>query len=118
MNARDAQLMRRIIQYCDEIEATIGYFGASEERFHSDFIMRNAIAMPLQQIGELATHMTDTFIMEHGEIPWKQIKGMRTWFAHQYWNLNHSTVWATAQEDIPALKAQCERLLAEEQLND
>lgn len=118
MTARDAQLIKRILQYCSEIEQTVDYFGADEKRFLSDFIMRNAISMPLQQIGELATHMTDAFLAEHGEIPWKQIKGMRTWFAHQYWNLNYATVWATAMEDIPALKAQCEKLLADESIEE
>ena len=111
MTDRNIQLLQRIVHYCAEIEATIEYFGADEKRFRSDFIMRNAIAMPLQQIGELATHLTDDFITTHGEIPWKQIKGMRTWFAHQYWNMNHATVWATVREDIPALKEQCETIL-------
>ena len=73
--------------------------------------MRNALSMPLQQIGELATHVTDATAAASGDVPWKQIKGMRTWFAHQYWNMNHATVWATVQEDIPALKAQCETIL-------
>ncbi len=114
MTVRDAQLTRRIVQYCCEIEKTIEYFGADEERFFADFIMRNAIAMPLQQISELATHVSDGFISEHDEIPWKQIKGMRTWFAHQYWNLNCATVWATAREDIPALKEQCQNILDDE----
>ena len=111
MTERDSQLLQRIIQYCCEIEQTVEYFGSDEKRFMTDVIMRNAISMPLQQIGELATHMTDDFIAEHEVIPWKQIKGMRTWFAHQYWNLNYATVWATVQEDIPVLKAQCEKLL-------
>ena len=43
--------------------------------------------MPLQQIGELATHVGDDFIEASGGIPWKQIRGMRTWFAHQYWDI-------------------------------
>ena len=111
MQTRDRQLLERIIHYCAEIETTLDYFGRDEQRFNSDFIMRNALAMPLQQIGELATHLTDTFLAEHGEIPWKQIKGMRTWFAHQYWNMNNETVWATMLEDIPALKEQCESIL-------
>ena len=72
MTVRDAQLTRRIEQYCLEIAKTIEYFGADEERFFADFIMRNAIAMPLQQIGELATHVSAAFISEHDEIPWSR----------------------------------------------
>ena len=78
MPARDEQLVKRMIEYCNEIEETIQYFGNDKQRYISDFIMRNALSMPLQQIGELATHVSDNMISDHHEIPWKQIKGMRT----------------------------------------
>ena len=92
MTSRDRQLIERIISYCDEIQGTLTFFGNSEEGFNSDYIMRNALSMPLQQIGELATHITDSFAAEHREIPWKQIKGMRTWFAHQYWDMSFDKI--------------------------
>ena len=45
---RDEQLVVRMIEYCDEIAHTLAYFGGDEERFYADFIMRNALSMPLQ----------------------------------------------------------------------
>lgn len=81
-----------------------------ELRFKSEYTMRNALAMPLQQIGELATHVTDEFIDAHSEIPWKQIKGMRTWFAHQYWDMSFDKIWVTLTEDVPDLKMKLERI--------
>ena len=111
MATRDQQLVERIISYCKEIQGTLDYFGRDEQRFYSDYIMRNALSMPLQQIGELATHVSDAFISEHRSIPWKQIKGMRTWFAHQYWDMSFNVIWVTLTEDIPELQKQCEKLL-------
>lgn len=105
MPTRDEQLVRRMLEYCNEIAGTLSYFGNDEQRFYSDYIMRNALAMPLQQIGELATHVTDGFIAVHGNIPWKQIKGMRTWFAHQYWDMSFDKIWVTLTEDVPGLKS-------------
>ena len=110
MPTRDEQLVERIVAYCTEIQETLDYFGRDEERFYSDFITRNALSMPLQQIGELATHISDGFIVAHPAIPWKQIKGMRTWFAHQYWDMSFDKIWVTLTEDVPELKRQCERL--------
>ena len=81
-----------------------------ELRFNSEYTMRNALAMPLQQIGELATHVTDEFIDAHSEIPWKQTKGMRTWFAHQYWDMSFDKIWVTLTEDVPDLKMKLERI--------
>ena len=97
--------------YCREIQGTLDYFGRDEQRFYVDYIMRNALSMPLQQIGELATHVSDDFIAAHTAIPWKQIKGMRTWFAHQYWDMSFDKIWVTLTEDVPELLRQCEAIL-------
>ena len=111
MPARDEQLVERMLAYCDEIEGTLSYFGRDKSRFETDYIMRYALAMPLQQIGELATHITGTFISAHCDVPWKQIKGMRTWFAHQYWDMSWDQIWVTLTEDVPELKKQLEDLI-------
>ena len=67
--------------------------------------------MPIMQIGELATRLTEGFITETPEIPWKAIKGMRTFFAHQYGSMNVGLIWQTAVERIPELKSSCQQLL-------
>lgn len=104
MASRDERIIDRMIGYCAEIEGTLDYFCRDAQRFNVDYIMRNALSMPLQQIGELATHVTDAFATEHDEIPWRQIKGMRTWFAHQYWDMSFEQIWVTLIEDVPDLK--------------
>lgn len=111
MPTRDEQLVMRMLVYCNEIAGTLAYFGNDEQRFYKDYIMRNALAMPLQQIGELATHVTDGFSASNEGIPWKQIKGMRTWFAHQYWDMSFDKIWVTLTEDVPELKKQLEKLV-------
>ena len=110
MPTRDEQLVARMLEYCREIEGTLDYFGRDEKRFFSDYIMRNALSMPLQQIGELATHVTEAFVAANSQIPWKQIKGMRTWFAHQYWDMSLDRVWVTLMEDVPELRRNLEIL--------
>ena len=70
--------------------------------------------MPIQQIGELAKHLTEAFQEANPQIPWKQIKGMRTWFAHQYLDMDRDVIWEVMHEGIPPLKAFCEVCLQEE----
>ena len=114
MAARDGQLVERMLEYCREIAGTLAYFGGDEQRFYGDFIMRNAMAMPLQQIGELATHVSEEYIAAHGEVPWKQIKGMRTWFAHQYCDMSFDKIWVTLTEDVPDLMGKLEKLVRDD----
>ena len=49
MATRDEQLIQRMLAYCDEILGTLDYFGRDEQRFDTDYIMRNALAMPLHR---------------------------------------------------------------------
>ena len=114
MSDRDIEIIRHIRRYCDEVILAKDRFGDEREAFMADPVYRNAVSMPIQQVGELAKHLSDAFIADHPEIPWKQIKGMRTWFAHQYFNMDREVIWEAMQEGIPPLKAFCDRLLREQ----
>ena len=113
MHDRDIEIIRHIRRYCDEVSLAQVRFGGDREAFMADPVYRNAVSMPIQQVGELAKHLSDGFIEDHPEIPWKQIKGMRTWFAHQYLSMDREVIWEVMQEGIPPLKAFCDRFLEE-----
>lgn len=44
MNTRDEIVLKKIIQYSDEISATISRFNLTPESFTEDFVARNAIS--------------------------------------------------------------------------
>ena len=108
---RDVQIARHIIGYCHEVEEALLRFGKDKETFLQDAVFRNACAMPLMQIGELAKKFSDAFIAEHDAIPWKAVKGMRTIFAHDYQSMDRSMIWDTAVYDTPAVKQVLEEFL-------
>lgn len=106
MNRRDEEIVLKILSYCVEIERTHEYFHDDNTLFHSTekgFVYRNAITMPVLQIGELAKRLSEEFRSEHREIPWKAIIRMRDVFAHHYGAVSYSTVWDTSHEDIAEL---------------
>ena len=102
---RDREIISHIRRYCVEIELAQKHFGDDREVFLANPIYRNAVSMPIQQIGELTKHLSDVFIENNTQIPWSQIKGMRDWFAHQYFNMDIEVIWEVAIVDIPPLKA-------------
>ena len=108
---RDMEIIRHIHRYCGEIEETITFFGNDKTVFLSNAIYRNAAATPIEQIGELVKRLSDDFISTHSDMPWKAIKGMRTWFAHQYLTMDREIMWKVMQEDIPVLKAFCVKII-------
>jgi uncharacterized protein with HEPN domain len=58
---RSADVLRRIISYCNEISEAIQRFGEDYEVFARDSVYKNATALCVLQIGELTTHLTDDF---------------------------------------------------------
>lgn len=110
---KNIQILQHIIRYCNQIETTADYFHLTVEILENNFIARNSIYMPIQQIGELSNHLDKAFREEHHEIPWRAIIAMRNIFAHDYDNSDAEVILATVQEDIPELKEYCTHLLKE-----
>ena len=111
-NERDQLIIRRIRQYCVEIQETHAMFSHSRSAFAQSHVYRNVVSMGLMQIGELSGRLSDDFRNTHSDIPWKQIRGMRNLFAHQYLGLDEDMLWNTGLEDVRALQAFCDALLS------
>ena len=62
---RNISILEHIVGYCDQIEETIRRFGNDYGVFSADAIYRNAAALCVLQIGELAGKLTDEFRAEH-----------------------------------------------------
>ena len=114
MNHRDKTICEKIAGYCEEISSTHKSFDNNKNLFFDDndgFIYRNAVAMPILQIGELAKSFSNEFVSDCKEIPWRQIRGMRDILAHQYGKLDKEMLWNTSHEDITELRYSLSHLL-------
>lgn len=76
MTDRDRVILKKMLRWASK--AQIDYQAVRSEYdpgpFSNPVILT---AFSLAQIGELAGHVSDELREQHGEIPWKQIKGMR-----------------------------------------
>lgn len=108
MDRRDETIARKMLRYCKDIEEANLHFENNKELFFDEDrgnVFRNAISMPILQIGELAKHFSDAFLAEYSLIPWKEIIRMRDFFAHHYGNASYDLIWDTAHDDIAELKS-------------
>lgn len=110
---RDAAILTHMLAYCDDIQETVARFGDSIEAFRADKAYRNACAMCILQIGELAGHLSQPFRETHAEMPWNEIKAMRNVVAHAYGSISVQMTWETIEQDIPALRQFCADVLKE-----
>ena len=76
INSRDEIILKKIIQYSDEISATIERFSLTSESFTDDFVAKNAISMCILQIGELVGNLSEDFKSANNAMPWRDIKAI------------------------------------------
>ncbi|NJM31991.1 MAG: DUF86 domain-containing protein [Limnobacter sp.] len=71
--------------------------------------MQQAVIMSLIIIGEAVTKVMDgyaEFAQAHGQVPWRNMRGMRNRIAHGYFDINLDVVWDTVQAALPELLKQ------------
>ena len=83
--------------------------GLAKADFLEDKRTQQAVIMSLIIIGEAATKVMDgyaEFAHAHGQVPWRNMRGMRNRIAHGYFDINLDVVWDTVQTALPELLKQ------------
>jgi uncharacterized protein with HEPN domain len=110
-DGRNITILKKIVEYCDEIDATRLVLGNTKEALEGSFIYKNTAAMSVLQIGELASHLTTEFKNSHTDIPWREIIKMRNIAAHHYGEFRTDYLWDTITSDIDDLRVYCTKCL-------
>ena len=106
----DAAYLWDMLEACREV---LGFVrGVEYEDFTSDRKLLLAVERGLEIIGEAAGRISPAWQSAHPGVPWKRIRGMRNMLAHEYGAVDHAIVFETVMNDLPALFAQLEKLLA------
>ena len=96
-----AQKARRFVEGVD-----FDSFVANDEKVF-------AVMQALQIIGEAAKKVPKSARERYTDVPWRDVAGMRDKLIHDYFSVNLRRLWQTVQDDLPALQATIERMLAD-----
>lgn len=102
--ARDRNCIEHILRYCEQVGESLAEIQQDRDRFLASHTYRNAIAMCILQIGELVKRLSDDFMQEYKNVPWKLIAKTRDNYAHHYGSVDFEMVWTTAVYDLPAVE--------------
>lgn len=94
---------------------------ANIEAFAKNSLVQDAVVRNIEIIGEAVRHITrmaPSFIDQHPELPWAQMRAMRNVVIHQYFAVDLKILWTTATEDLPRLKRQIDQLLQQRPLRE
>ena len=89
----------------------LGYIrGRRREDLDTDSQLMHAVVACLLIVGEAASSVSAQTVLDHPEIEWSDVIGMRHRLIHAYYNINLTVVWRTLLEDLPVLVRQLEQL--------
>ena len=111
IDERTKKILLAIIKHCNVINETKEHFGDSYKEFEENNIYQNEILTPVTQIGELVKRLPNEFRLEHIEIPWRNIAGMRDIVVHNYETIDKLILWNVADKETEKIKEFCLRVL-------
>lgn len=103
----------RLLDILEAIERIERYTGQGKAAFEHDELIQVWVVSHIQIIGEACNALPQELQMQHPEILWRNIIGMRHILVHQYFTVDLDIVWATVERDLPLLKQTVESILAE-----
>ena len=106
---RDAAYLWDMLQAAKEIEGMLE--GHDLAAFLADRILLRATERSIEVLGEAARRVSEQYMTDHPEIPWREIIGQRNILAHEYGQIDHELLFKTAAEDIPKLIGRIAALL-------
>jgi len=93
MNERDEL---RLLHMRDAAQNALQFAeNRTKEELETDLLFAYAVAHALQIIGEAASQVTKETRIQHPQIQWDEIVGMRHWLVHGYDRINNDVLWAT-----------------------
>jgi len=89
--------------------------GMVYEDFLKDDKTVYAVIRAVEVIGEAAGNIPEEIRAKYPDLPWRDIRGMRSKLVHQYFGVNMAVVWQTIHEDLPPLAAILKKIIKQEE---
>jgi uncharacterized protein with HEPN domain len=83
----------------------------SYDEFREDDKTVFAVIRALEIVGEATKKIPNDMRTEYGEIPWKDMAGMRDVLIHDYFGVDVETVWLTVTEKIPQIRPLIQKMV-------
>jgi uncharacterized protein with HEPN domain len=100
------EAMRRIGDYT----AAMTY-----EAFLTDIRTQDAVIRNLEIIGEATKNLSPELRARYGDVPWREMAGVRDRLIHHYFGVNLDIVWQIANDELPEVALQIQEVLQSEQ---
>ncbi|MEO0378336.1 MAG: DUF86 domain-containing protein [Cyanobacteria bacterium P01_A01_bin.17] len=104
-----------LLDICEAGKQALSYAqGLTQSELRADRMRISAILYQILIVGEATKRLSLEFRIQHPDIPWSNMAGMRDIIAHQYDRVDSRVLWDVIQKSLPEVLAQIEPLLLQE----
>jgi uncharacterized protein with HEPN domain len=103
--------LKDIVDNIERVDRFIATMSCAE--FTRDEKTYFAVVRCFEIMGEAVKHVPQSIREQYADVPWRTITDTRNAFVHAYASINAYKVWQTAIEDLPPLKKQILKILAD-----
>lgn len=107
----DADRLNHILDAIAKIERYLQGFDV--QKFQQNEEKIDAVVRNIEIIGEAATCLDRSLKTKYPQVEWRFATTVRNRLIHGYFDVDAEIVWNTAQNDLPKLKMEIEKILEE-----
>ncbi len=85
--------------------------GYNLDMFLDDDKTIDAVVRNFEIIGEVSSKIDEEFKLQHPEVEWNRMKGLRNRMIHDYSGIDYEVVWDIIENYLEELEFQIEQLL-------
>jgi uncharacterized protein with HEPN domain len=101
----------RLQDMLDAMDVIAQYLPTDRAAFDREPPLQSHIYRHVMIVGEAAWTLSRSIKDANPHVPWKQIEGMRHIMVHDYFKVDWNIAYATARNDVPALRPHIEAIL-------
>ena len=112
LTAKEKGILLNIMSHCERILTKVR--DLTKESFLTNDDAKEIVCFNILQIGELAKSLSNDFLLNHNDVPWPNVKGIRDRIVHGYGTIRFDVIWQTVIEDVKPLNDYCAQIIKED----